>query len=109
MNLFTRFGTKIDRALAATAEATSNAKRNFKVGFEVGKLVENDPIVQARLNTLAEQARLRVEQAEVERAAAKYAEHQQALIQRKLDRLEQLRNEALSLCDELAKLGVETL
>lgn len=109
MNVFTRIGSKIDRAAAKTVEAARNAKADFKAGVEMRKLINDDPVVHARLNTLAEQARARVERAEIERAAAKHHEHQQALIQRKLDRLEQLRNEALSLCDELAKLGVETL
>lgn len=108
MNIFTRIGSKLDNVATKTVEVSKELKTSFKVGFEVGKSLNDDPIIAARRAELERQAQLRIEQAEIERAAAKHAEHRGELIDRKIKRLEQLRSEALQILEDLAKLGVET-
>ena len=109
MNIFTRFGSALDRAASNTIEAAQSFTAGVKTGIELAKLAKDDPILLARQTQLAEMAEQRIEEAEIRRAAAKEAEHRNALAERKLKRLEALRSEALQLMDELKQLGVEVL
>lgn len=107
MNLFSKIGNTLDRAMTKAGEAAREASLNFKAGMKLSELIKSDPHIVHRVSELAQEAQARVQQAAIERSAAKHAEHRKALIERKLARLGELKEEAFKLLDELKSLNHE--